>query len=180
MTAACGPHLASQGLPPCIHHTFCHAKAIAGAVHSGARLDAIDVSGRLPRESQPGVRRFPEIDVALAAAGPWRATITHAEEEGRVVVAVEARLENEAADSNDPPAIRIRYALDSDTFEIAATGLPSTARLVLETPGRCRRIPTARPRTFNHVPGFEAVPFEILPDPTGTAIARLRVPIFPR
>jgi hypothetical protein len=280
-----GPHLASHGLPPCIHHTFCHAKAIAGAVHMGARLDAIDIAARLPRESQQGLRRFPEIDVVLAAAGPWRATvtgydwlykagvfqpsggslsllwhetvgpvfagsmtiyrlvephnmrpgadgedvpltprveiraedgiwltnlfdrratITHAAEEGRVVVAVEARLENEAADADDPPAIRIRYAIDSGTFEIAATGLPPTARLVLpviargdeelgqpepgrvivakrsgtlvlETNGRCRRIPTAGPRIFNHVPGFEAVPFEIPPDPTGTAVARLRV-----
>lgn len=280
-----GPHLASHGLPPCIHHTFCHAKAVAEAVHMGARLDAIDISGRLPRESQAGVRHFPEIDVVLAAAGPWRATvtgydwiyqpgvfqpsggslsllwheavgpvfagsmtiyrlvepqnmrpaadgedvpltprveiraadgtwltnlfdrratITHAEEAGRVVVAVEARLENEAGAADDAPAIRIRYALDAATIEIAATGLPPTARLVLpviargdedvsqpepgrivvakrsgtlvlETPGRCRRMPTARSRTFNHVPGFEAVPFEIPADPTGTAVARLHV-----
>lgn len=280
-----GPHLASHGLPPCIHHTFCHAKAIAGAVHMGARLDLVDISGRLPRESQAGVRHFPEIDVVLAAAGPWRATvtgydwlykagvfqpsggslsllwhetvgpvfagsmtiyrlvepqnmrpaadgedvpltprveiraadgswltnlfdrravITHSEEAGRVAVVVEARLESEAGNADDPPAIRIRYVLDSGTIEIAATGLPPAARLVLpmiaradedvsqpqpgcvfvakrpgtlvlETPGRCRRIPTARPRTFNHVPGFEAVLFEIPPDPTGTAVARLRV-----
>jgi hypothetical protein len=71
-----GPHLQSHGLPTCIHHTFCHAKGVAGAVHLGMRLDAIDVSARLPRDTAAGVRRYPEVDVLLAAAGPWRATIS--------------------------------------------------------------------------------------------------------
>jgi hypothetical protein len=49
------------------------------------------------------------------------------------------------------------------------------AWLVLDTPGRWGRIPTARPRAFNQVPGFEAVPFEIRADAAGTAVARLHV-----
>jgi len=52
---------------------------------------------------------------------------------------------------------------------------PRPARLVLETPGRFRRIPTARPRAFNHVLGFEAVPFEIPADSSGKAVARIHV-----
>lgn len=272
-----GPHLASHGLPACIHHTFCHAKAVAGAVHMGERLDVIDVSARLPRETASGVRRFPEIDVYLAATGPWRATISgydwlykpdvfqpsggslsllwheaigpifvgsmtvyrlvepqnmqpvpdgedmpltprveirsadgtwrtnlfdraarisHREEAGCLIVEVETRLESEAGDAGVSPEIRIRYTFTADAMEISAVGLPREATFVLpliarsdeevgqpepgrvivvkaagtltvQSTGRFKRIDSQRSRVFNHVPGFEAAPFEIAPDASG-------------
>ena len=68
-----GPHLASHGLKPCIHHTFCHAKALAATLD---RLPVIpaDPGLRLPREAADGVRPYAEIGSLLAARGPWRAT----------------------------------------------------------------------------------------------------------
>ncbi len=73
-----GPHYVQHGEPPCIHHTFCHAKALA------AVLDHIDIVEKaqphggvsLPRQAASGIREFPEMATWLAATGPWRATVT--------------------------------------------------------------------------------------------------------
>jgi hypothetical protein len=69
-----GPHYFAHQVPPCVHHTFCHAKALttvldrlAGELKEGAAL---------PRETASGVREYPEINTCLAAHGPWRATVT--------------------------------------------------------------------------------------------------------
>ena len=75
-----GPHLHGHGDLPCIHHTFCHAKALAAALDTPAlqrteKAPAAVVS--LPREAgKEPIRQFPEIDTGLVAFGPWRATIT--------------------------------------------------------------------------------------------------------
>ena len=71
-----GPHYASHGVKPCVHHTFCHAKSLAGAVHYRAELKNIQVFPPLPRSVAQGVKHFPEMDVTLAAIGPWRATFS--------------------------------------------------------------------------------------------------------
>lgn len=69
-----GPHLAARGIPPCVHHTFVHAKCIADALDCGVPARGRTVP--LPRESADGVRAFPEIGTWVAARGAWRATVT--------------------------------------------------------------------------------------------------------
>jgi hypothetical protein len=74
-----GPHYAAQGVPPCVHHTFCHAKALTTVLdHDPVRgpASASTALGPLPRESAPGARRFAELDTVLLAQGPWRATVS--------------------------------------------------------------------------------------------------------
>ncbi len=71
-----GPHVASHGVKPCVHHTFCHAKAMAGALHYIADMKAPVTFPPLPRAIAQGVKHYPEMDVTLAAIGPWRATFS--------------------------------------------------------------------------------------------------------
>lgn len=71
-----GPHFKDQGVAPCIHHTFAHAKSIAAALHHLPDRAKPDTPPALPRSLATGVRHFPEIDVHLAALGPWRATVS--------------------------------------------------------------------------------------------------------
>jgi hypothetical protein len=70
-----GPHYADHGVPPCVHHTFVQAKAVAGALH---HLQAIPVAPETaPNPAQAvAVRHFPELDVRLVTAGPWRASFS--------------------------------------------------------------------------------------------------------
>lgn len=73
-----GPHYVRHGELPCIHHTFCHAKALATV------LDHIDIVEKaapscevpLPRQKASGIRYFSEMATWLAAIGHWRATVT--------------------------------------------------------------------------------------------------------
>jgi len=68
-----GPMYVSAGEPPCVHHTFCHAKAIATLLEH----DIQPKGGRkLPRELAQGVKYFPSVHVALLARGKWRATVS--------------------------------------------------------------------------------------------------------
>ena len=71
-----GPHYVSHGVKPCVHHTFCHAKTLAGVLHYGADLNAPASLPPLPRAISQGVKHYPEMDVTLAAIGPWRATFS--------------------------------------------------------------------------------------------------------
>ena len=87
-----GPHLDVNRTASCVHHTFCHAKALAelldapyaerldhqmtqpsGAI--GSRIESA-VYPLLPRETADGVNHYPEIGVWLAARDGWRATVT--------------------------------------------------------------------------------------------------------
>lgn len=70
-----GPHAIAHGAAPCVHHTFCHAKALATVLAHPAFDRGFDTEARLPRDLAHGVRAVPEIGVWLAAGGPWRATI---------------------------------------------------------------------------------------------------------
>ena len=69
-----GLRYADADEPPCLHHTFAHAKAVAEWLVSGSPSDG--ASAPLPRATQQGLRMFPSMDVALAAVGPWRATFS--------------------------------------------------------------------------------------------------------
>lgn len=71
-----GLHYAEHGVPPCIHHTFTHAKPLAALLDGDLDLARITAGVPLPRAIADGVRHFPEVDVWLLARGPWRATVS--------------------------------------------------------------------------------------------------------
>jgi hypothetical protein len=71
-----GPHYVSHGIKPCIHHTFTHAKVMAFVQDNKDKLQGINKTSPLPRATADGVKEFPELDVSLAARGPWRATVS--------------------------------------------------------------------------------------------------------
>ncbi|WP_146576837.1 glycoside hydrolase family protein [Neorhodopirellula pilleata] len=71
-----GPHFVSHGVKPCIHHTFAHAKVMALVQDKMHAMPKVDDSTPLPRAIASGVKHFPELDVWLAAKGPWRATVS--------------------------------------------------------------------------------------------------------
>jgi len=71
-----GPHYVSHGIKPCIHHTFAHAKVMALVQDRMHSMPKVDTSAPLPRQIADGIKHFPELDVWLAAKGPWRATVS--------------------------------------------------------------------------------------------------------
>jgi hypothetical protein len=72
-----GPHYVAHGVPACVHHTFCHAKALTTVIDHEPKLpQPTKRAAPLPREVARGTQHFPELDVALLAEGPWRATVS--------------------------------------------------------------------------------------------------------
>lgn len=70
-----GPHYVSHGVPPSVHHTFCHSKALTTVLDHG--LPAVSVvESRLPREGAYGYRSFADVQTWLIAVGGWRGTVT--------------------------------------------------------------------------------------------------------
>lgn len=75
-----GPDLAAHGDRPCIHHTFCHAKALAAALDAGL-YDFARVT--LPADDPPPLRFYPENDTYRIACGDWRADVTGCDADNR-------------------------------------------------------------------------------------------------
>ncbi|MGI6705619.1 MAG: hypothetical protein ACOX6S_04960 [Clostridia bacterium] len=71
-----GPHYYTRGELPCIHHTFCHAKALASVLDHGVQVTVNHDHILLPREEEYGIREFPEISTWLVSKGQWRGTVT--------------------------------------------------------------------------------------------------------
>lgn len=76
-----GPMFESAGEPPCVHHTFCHAKAFALLLEkiSAEQLEKLNDFREqipLPSDLRDGVKFFPSVQVLLLGKGDWRATIT--------------------------------------------------------------------------------------------------------
>lgn len=71
-----GPHYGSHGVEPCVHHSFAHAKSLAFVLDNSKKIGTISKKPPVPRAVADGIRHFPEIDVWLAARGPWRATVS--------------------------------------------------------------------------------------------------------
>ncbi|QDV66049.1 hypothetical protein [Crateriforma conspicua] len=71
-----GPHYVSHGIKPCMHHTFTHAKVMALMQDRMKSLPPVNTNTPLPREIASNVKHVPELDVWLAAKGPWRATVS--------------------------------------------------------------------------------------------------------
>ncbi|GAB5552771.1 MAG: hypothetical protein Sapg2KO_23620 [Saprospiraceae bacterium] len=71
-----GPHYVSHGIPPCIHHTFSHAKPLAAILDYWEHLPAINTQTPLPRTSNDGITYFEELDTSLFTRGDWCGTVT--------------------------------------------------------------------------------------------------------
>jgi hypothetical protein len=72
-----GPHNVSHQVPVCVHHTFCHIKALTTILehqHVSPKVNPNNV--QLPREVAYGVRSFSDIQTWLIAKGKYRATVT--------------------------------------------------------------------------------------------------------
>lgn len=68
-----GPMYVEAGERPCVHHTFCHAKALAAMLDAGH----MPVGGQmLPREKEYGLKHFPLIHVNLISIGGIRGTVS--------------------------------------------------------------------------------------------------------
>ena len=72
-----GPHYLSHGVLPCVHHTFCHAKALATILDHGIQSPGLNLGKiELPREKVYGSRFFKDIQTLLISSGAFRATAT--------------------------------------------------------------------------------------------------------
>jgi hypothetical protein len=75
-----GPHYASHHIPPSVHHTFCHIKALTTILdHAQAPAPATGHPASpslLPRETAYGSRFFTDIQTWLISTGDYRATVT--------------------------------------------------------------------------------------------------------
>ena len=69
-----GPRYKENGQPPCVHHTFCHACALADALCAGLKEHK-----RMPLPCDADrleYKYYPELDTYKIFAGPWAATVT--------------------------------------------------------------------------------------------------------
>lgn len=71
-----GPGFIEAGIPPCVHHTFTHAKPLAALLDHWDHLPEINANTALPRAIADGVKHFKDLDVYLFARGDWRGTVS--------------------------------------------------------------------------------------------------------
>tara|TARA_R110002033_G_scaffold75007_6_gene126436 strand:+ start:1134 stop:3050 length:1917 start_codon:yes stop_codon:yes gene_type:complete len=71
-----GPGFIEAGIPPCVHHTFTHAKPLAALLDHWEHLPEINKNKSLPRVTADGVKHFKDLDVYLFARGDWRGTVS--------------------------------------------------------------------------------------------------------
>lgn len=67
------PMASQAGEPTCLHHSFCHAKALAMLADAPA---IAPLGTPLPCEAHQGLRFYQNGTVALMARRPWRATVS--------------------------------------------------------------------------------------------------------
>ncbi|SHI31674.1 hypothetical protein [Algibacter luteus] len=71
-----GPGFVEAGIPPCVHHTFTHAKPLAALLDHWDHLPEINSNASLPRATADGTKHFKDLDVYLFARGDWRGTVS--------------------------------------------------------------------------------------------------------
>ncbi|GAA4958324.1 hypothetical protein [Algibacter aquimarinus] len=71
-----GPGFIEAGIPPCVHHTFTHAKPLAALLDHWDHLPEINSNASLPRATADGVKHFKDLDVFLFSRGDWRGTVS--------------------------------------------------------------------------------------------------------
>ena len=69
-----GLYYREAGEPPCIHHTFAHAKSLVDLLLAAPPEASADEP--LPREAAYGHRAFADTATELVAVGPWRASFS--------------------------------------------------------------------------------------------------------
>lgn len=69
-----GPHIRQIGEKPCIHHTFSHAKVLAGVLDQGLQDRLCE--GQLPRSRMQHTEYVKELDTCFVSAGDYTATVT--------------------------------------------------------------------------------------------------------
>ncbi len=68
-----GPMYVAAKEPPCAHHSFCHAKALASILDHSTKKN---IEAKLPIESFEGVRYFPSMDLYIVQKGGYRASVS--------------------------------------------------------------------------------------------------------
>jgi len=71
-----GPGYIAAGIPPCVHHTFTHAKPLATLLDHWEHLPKINDKTLLPREVADGLKYFKDLNVTLFARANWRGTVS--------------------------------------------------------------------------------------------------------
>ncbi|WP_298878608.1 hypothetical protein [uncultured Polaribacter sp.] len=71
-----GPGFIEAGVPPCVHHTFTHAKPLAALLDHWNHLPEINTKTALPRATADDVKHFKDLDVYLFSRGDWRGTVS--------------------------------------------------------------------------------------------------------
>ena len=69
-----GPQYFENGQRPCVHHTFCHAGALADAIHAG--IAEHDRTALPCDEQSVGYKYYPELNTYKIRAGRYLATLT--------------------------------------------------------------------------------------------------------
>jgi hypothetical protein len=113
-----GPDYFAHGDSACIHHTFTHAKALAGALDRGDFVEKEAARPKLPRDEAYGLKLFPVIGTRLAAIGPWRATVTDYDFE--YVESVQAGSGNSGGGHASGGALSLLYHLDLGPILVAS------------------------------------------------------------
>jgi hypothetical protein len=70
-----GPHEFIEGVPPSMHHTFNHGKALVNLLHT-KQPEIPYIDKVLPREKIYGTKRFDSINTIIFSKGSWRGTVT--------------------------------------------------------------------------------------------------------
>ena len=71
-----GPGFIEAGIPPCVHHTFTHAKPLAALLDHWEHLPEVNTNTQLPRVTADGIKYFKDLDITLFARGDWRGTVS--------------------------------------------------------------------------------------------------------
>ena len=69
-----GPDYRRHGEKPCVHHTFCHAKALTGALNNGSYdFDPAELPAGTPKKPY---RRYDELDLVKVSCFGWIADVS--------------------------------------------------------------------------------------------------------
>lgn len=73
-----GPHYGLAGQAPCIHHTFTHAKVLAGILDRKLEIKGTNErrESLLPRQRAVGIQYYPETESWIMTKGSMTATVT--------------------------------------------------------------------------------------------------------
>ena len=71
-----GPHFHENEVLPCMHHTFCHAKALASVLNLNHNWEYFNANSILPREKSKGIKEFSELDLWQLNSREWTSTIS--------------------------------------------------------------------------------------------------------